>query len=284
MLRVAPMNLPFFRIGARGANASRADIDSSSDRRRAKSALAALMSVAAILFACGGNNAVPTGPGAGGGPSAGATSTSATGMATGQTSSGTGGAGGAFNGVCPTTIQFQPGFVVSNVRVAGEWEGFDPAMATPMTGPSIDGTYSATVSLPVGLQGYKVVYDDVNGGGTQWVLNPTEGRRKYVGGVENSAIKVRDCSLPTLTVVTTQASRPASGQGHYQATLDFVDGIDKSGALPSGLDAQLVKDDSTTPLSDPTVVSDAAGNVTVDVSGLSDGKYRVVLRPKSVNG
>ncbi len=197
-----------------------------------------------------------------------------------------GGAGGSapYTGNCPVEITFQPGSIVSNVRVAGEWEAFDIAMAKAMAGPTANGTYTATLELPPGLHGYKVVYDDTNGGGTQWILNPSEGRRKWLGGLENSAIKVRDCSLPTLAVKTTQTSRPAAGQGHYQATLGYVDGVDASGPSPSELEATLVRDDSTTPLANPQVIADASGDVTIDVGGLADGKYRVVLRPKSASG
>lgn len=247
------------------------------------SATLALVLVA-LLLGCGGSDTVPTGPGAGGGVSVGTgAGTGATSTVSGSTS-GSGGAGGSAPALCPTEIDFQPGYVVSNVRLAGEWQGFDLATAAPMSGPSVDGTYRATVTLPPGLHAYKVVYDDVNGGGTQWVLNPSEGRRKYVSGVENSGVKVRDCALPTLQVTGKQVSRPAAGQGHYHATLSYVDAIDMSGASPSELDAKLEHDDAVTQLASPQAVSASNGDVTIDVGGLADGKYRVVLRPKSVSG
>ena len=49
-----------------------------------------------------------------------------------------------------------------------------------MTGPSVTGAYTATVDLPPGLHAYKIVYDDASGA-AQWILNPTEARRKYIG-------------------------------------------------------------------------------------------------------
>jgi glycosidase len=247
--------------------------------------VAGALLVSALALGCGGSDTVPTGPGAGGGVTTGhGTGTGPGGATSSSTSSGTGGAGGSVPAICPTTITFTPGYVVSNVRVAGEWQGFDLATATAMSGPSVDGTYTATVNLSPGLQAYKIVYDDVNGGGTQWVLNPSEGRRKYVSGIENSGIKVRDCSLPTFDVTSKSVSRPAAGQGHYQATLRFVDAIDASGAAPSGLDAELEKDGAATPLASPQVTSAANGDLTIDIPGLADGKYRVVLRPKTVSG
>ncbi len=97
--------------------------------------------------------------------------------------------------MCPTKFTFKPSGAAQNVRVAGEWQGFDLATAPVMTGPNA-GVYTVTVPLPPGLWAYKIVYDDA-AQATQWIFDPEQGRRKYLGGTENSGVKVRDCSRPT---------------------------------------------------------------------------------------
>ena len=208
----------------------------------------------------------------------------ATGGSGGLGAGGSGGSGGPPADLrCPADIEFISTDAISNVRVAGEWQNFDLPTAVPMTGPTGAGVYSVTLQLAPGLQAYKIVYDDPNSV-TQWVLNPNEGRRKYVGGVENSAVKVRDCSKPTLHVESSDATRPAAGQGHYAAALSYVDAIDASGPDPAGYTATLDDDVGSTPLASPAVTVAANGGVTLDVGSLSDGKYRVVLRPRSLSG
>src|SRR5262245_40804595 len=91
-------------------------------------------------------------------------------------------------GPCPVTFRFKPDPGAQNLRVAGEWQGFDLRTAPTLTGPDGDGNYSAKVDLSPGLWAYKLVFD--RNGGTEWILDPGQGRRKYVSNVENSAIKV----------------------------------------------------------------------------------------------
>jgi neopullulanase len=255
---------------------------------RSISLLSSLLLALTVTAACGDDNTIPTGsgPGSGAGPSSGpggggAGAMSAGGNGAGAMSAG-GGGGGPTDVLCATPITFEPTWAVQNVRVAGEWQGFDLATAVPMTGPSAGGEYTATVDLPPGLHGYKIVYDDANG--TQWVINPSEGRRKYVGGVENSGVKVRDCSLPSLDVETSVPARPSAGQGTYEATLDYVAPLDGTGPDTTGFEGVLLKDDSVTPLSSSQLTVTAQGQVSVNLSGLADGKYRVVVRPRSTSG
>ena len=84
-------------------------------------------------------------------------------------------------------------------------------LAVRAVGPDADGVYRATLKLPPGLIGYKFIYDQ--GGSTVWTLDPDQGRRKYVGGVENSGVKVADCSRPGLAEKVTSAQRPSEGAG-----------------------------------------------------------------------
>lgn len=238
----------------------------------------------ALAGACGDDEVAATGSGPGSGPTVGS-GPSGSGGNGGSTSSssGGGGAGGSGPVLCPTTITFESSAPATNVRVAGEWQGFDLGTATPMQGPTPGGLYTATVDLPPGLHAYKIVYDDGQGG-TTWSLNPTEGRRKYAGGVENSAVKVRDCSLPALVVEQSEASRPAPGQGAFTATLGYVAPLSGSPADAAGFTAELKKDEASTPLGAAQLSVGTDGSTSVSLSGLSDGKYRLVLRPKAQDG
>src|SRR5262245_55531721 len=89
---------------------------------------------------------------------------------TGTQTTGTGGAGGAGGGtggaggipgdlLCPTTFTFTAPQGAFNVRIPGEWNGFDLASAPQMTGPTGAGVYTATIDLPPGLLAYKLAYD-----------------------------------------------------------------------------------------------------------------------------
>src|SRR5262245_32258275 len=143
-------------------------------------------SFAAALFA--GSLAAPTGcsgDGAPGGTTAsGGGSPGSSQSAASTTTSGGGGAcgpGSANPGPvsCPITFTLHPSGPIQNPKVAGEWQGFDLATAPVMSGPDASGVYSATVNLPPGLLAYKLVYDQ--NGSTQWILDPTQGHRKYLG-------------------------------------------------------------------------------------------------------
>jgi glycosidase len=197
--------------------------------------------------------------------------------------SGTGGAGGGGALLCPVTFKFTPPAGGSNVRVAGEWQGFDLASATTLAGPDANGEYAGTAMLPPGLQAYKVVYDA--GGQPSWVLDPKQGRRKYVNAIENSAVKVADCRLPTFTVGASTPARPGPGKGTYTASLAYVDGVEKSGPAAAGFSFSLVHDGVETPLGAGQAKVDAnTGAVSVSLSGLADGKYHVVARGKTQSG
>ena len=65
-----------------------------------------------------------------------------------------------------------------SVSVMGEFNGWK---AVPMT-KGADGTWTAKVSLPPGVQGYKFLVN-----GRDWVFDPGNAKRKTVDGVENSA-------------------------------------------------------------------------------------------------
>jgi glycosidase len=184
--------------------------------------------------------------------------------------------------MCPVVFTYTPSGPVQNVRVAGEWEGFDLSMAPMMSGPNA-GVYSVTVNLPPGLWAYKLVYDDTSQT-TNWIFDPAQGRRKFVGGTENSAVKVPDCSLPSFDVTKSTPARPSAGQGTYTAELAYHDAVDASGPDTTGFTATLEHDGTETPLGASQLSVDATGKATVSLSGLADGKYRVYVKGKTKSG
>jgi glycosidase len=191
---------------------------------------------------------------------------------------GQGGAGGAWDGLCPTTFHFTPPFSLSAPRVAGEWHGFDLASATELTGSSASGEHTATVALPPGLHAYKIVYDA--DGDTHWIFDPGEGRRKYVGGVENSAVLVADCSLARLEVNDSEAS----ASGTFSAALGYVAPVDGSAADVDGYEATLRHEGSSRALTSAELAVSAGGDVTLLLSGLEQGKYTATVTPASSGG
>lgn len=209
------------------------------------------------------------------------------GGAGGLGSGGMGGSGGGDLGPivpCDVEVEFTPAAPVANPRVAGEWHGFALPSATEMSGPSVSGSYTATLSLEPGLHAYKIVYDDVGSGQETWVFNPDEARRKYVDGTDNSAVKVRDCRRPWLEVEDRSVERPSAGQGTFTATLAYVDAADQTGPDATGYEAELWFEGQSRTLTAAELAVDADGTAHVDVSGLDDGKYRVVLRARTQSG
>ncbi len=182
---------------------------------------------------------------------------------------------------CATTFAFKPTGAVTSVRVAGEWNAFELAKADAMTADA-SGTYRATIALPPGLHAYKLAVE--SGGTTDWRLDPGQGRRKYVAGVENSAVKVADCRLPSFTVTSSLAARTAAGAGTYAASLVFRDGAEASGADGTGVVATLERDGVISTLSSPRITVAPNGDMTLALSGLADGKHRVVVRAKTKSG
>ncbi len=180
-------------------------------------------------------------------------------------------AGGAT--LCEVTFTYSSSTPAASVVVAGEWHSFDLGTATPMT---VDGsTWTATVAVPPGLLAYKLV---VQGEGEPaWILDPTQARRKYVGGVENSAVKVYDCRTPQLLVETSQASRPAAGDGQFTASVRYADPVSAPGPDAAGYTATLRSELESRALSTEEWTLAENGDITVQLGGLADGKYTLDL-------
>jgi glycosidase len=195
----------------------------------------------------------------------------------GSSSSGQGGQGAGGPVFCSTTFRFEPTFSLQNPRVAGEWQGFDEQNALPLEDPDGDGVFEGSVDLAPGFYAYKLVYE-VNGA-TEWVFDPDQGRRKYDSGVENSGMRVADCSKPSLEVESHATARVAPGQGTFDATLRYVDGLWTAGADPTQYDISLSGPAGIISPSTSEVSVAANGDVAVSLADLADGKYTLRVRP-----
>ncbi len=178
---------------------------------------------------------------------------------------------GDVGGPCPTTFHFAPsaGKTYAKVAVTGEWNAWDPT-GVPLTADG-KGGFAAQVPLSPGLVGYKLLLDGA------FTFDDAARVHKYVGGVENSAVRVADCHVPTLMTKDHKVDRPSPGQGVFTATVTYADGV---GAPPPGLDpsslkATLRKDGA---LSSATATLAVDGvTVAVTAPNLGDGKYTVLV-------
>jgi neopullulanase len=170
---------------------------------------------------------------------------------------------------CSVTFRYQPsGSTPQSVVVAGEWNAWSPS-ALPMQAGAQG--WSASVDLPPGLHAYKLVVDG------NWTLDAAQPLRKWVGDVENSAIKVTDCRAPSLRLDTKAITRAAAGQGRFTATVSLVHGQGGPGLDPASVKATL----RGTPLTGVTISGDA---IALDVSQLADGKHTVRVEAKDTAG
>ncbi|MET0591312.1 MAG: hypothetical protein ABW133_01345, partial [Polyangiaceae bacterium] len=178
---------------------------------------------------------------------------------------------------CTTTFRFVPpaGAKPKSVQVTGEWNGF-ATTGTALAGPDSQGAYVGSVALAPGLVAYKVLLDG------QFVLDPSARLRKYLGGVENSAVRITDCRAPTLALTSQATARPAAGQGRYQATVAFRAGQGSPAFDPATATASLRRDGSRMTL--PVAIDVATSTLSVDATQLADGKYSVFIDAKDAAG
>ena len=191
---------------------------------------------------------------------------------------GTAGKGGGVSGVVPTgtcAVEFTTRRAATALAVAGDWNGFAKDSALELV-KGTDGVARGVLALPPGLHAYKLLADG------QYELNPDEGRRKYVAGVENSAILVRDCDKASLRTLT---SAPTAG-GAFDATLAYSapthgPGSGAGAAAPKGT---LASADGVRPLSGSELAVDAQGRVVIKLAGLTKGKHTVRVVPVAEGG
>ncbi|MEZ4410604.1 MAG: alpha-amylase family glycosyl hydrolase [Polyangiales bacterium] len=171
---------------------------------------------------------------------------------------------------CATTFRFNPGRPVRGVAVAGEWNSFS-TMANPLRDNG-DGTWGATVEIPPGDYGYKLVID-----GSEWILDPSVIARKNVSGTENSRLIVRPCNEPALRV----ARQSATGAGDLEVEVQYVDGDDRRGADATGVQATIYPGS----LPQGALTFDrATGLARVRLTGLARTKYTLRFNARSAGG
>ncbi|MCC7382457.1 MAG: glycosyl hydrolase [Deltaproteobacteria bacterium] len=191
---------------------------------------------------------------------------------------GDGGGGDAGpSGACRVEVRYQPA-AARDVFVAGSWDGFNPT-ATRMTDPEGDGMYTAMLDLAPGLYGYKLVVD-----GT-WNLDPSHRYRAYFGGVENSGLRVSDCRAPRLELVRKEGQLSGSGRGDARFVLHYTPGDGDTGPDPDGFELSLRTATGTRAIAaGERSWNAAAQELTVSLTGLTDGKHTVTARARSLSG
>src|SRR5207244_884989 len=110
--------------------------------------------------------------------------------------------------------------------------------------------------LDPGRYGYKLVVDG------NWTLDPGSYYRKYVGGIENSELRVDDCNVPLLQLASWKVDQAAHTLDAEVTVLDGAagHGIDEK-SLVTLLDGQ--------PIGKPY----AGGHLTLHAGKLGKGKH-----------
>ena len=175
---------------------------------------------------------------------------------------------------CDTEFRFTPVGAVGDIVVAGSWNGF-ASDTSPLADDDGDGTWTASLSLPPGLHAYKLVVDG------EWILDPATTLRAWRDGLENSAVLVPDCELPRFTTM----GPVEASDGEAQVVLRWESGRD--GAAPDPASFVLTHlHGGTSRMLDPSAWNWDAdeGRLSIQLSGLPDGKHRVTVRGSDVEG
>jgi len=160
---------------------------------------------------------------------------------------------------CTTHFAYTPPAAVTSVALAGVW---DWTQRIPMTADG-SGTYKVDRDLDPGLYAYKFVVTHTDGS-VEWLEDPTNPYRAYDGGLENSGMRVPDCTVPLLEVVS-----------HQGLVTQVSVARGKGGAAIASLTATLRHDGTSTPVT--IGAPDAHGVVTITLSGLANGKYTIAV-------
>jgi hypothetical protein len=157
------------------------------------------------------------------------------------------------------------------VEVAGEW---DWNARTELTDSDGDGTLSAELMLPSGVHAYKLVVTQP-GGNVVWLIDPGNPYRKYHDGVENSGVRVGDCSQPLLMVAGFEQNAGAA-----TATVAFVRG--NAGPNP---DRASIRVTLTHDFSDESIDAELDGNrIRIATDKLVAGKYTLRVEAADLDG
>ncbi len=180
---------------------------------------------------------------------------------------------GPSTGPCDVTFTWKPavGTTVQSAALAGEWNMFAKP-GTTMKGPDANGAYSATVPLMPGMTGYKIITDGAN-----YQLDANASYRRYVGGVENSGVRVANCYQPSLTL-----SQKSLAGGVFSGTVKWADGKQHPSVLQSSITATLRKDGTDTAV--PVTFDATKKLISFKTAQLADGKYTLFVNAKDLGG
>ena len=169
---------------------------------------------------------------------------------------------------CTTRFTYGPQGNVEGVALAGEWdwEAREPLL------PQGDGTFALETTLPAGLHAYKLVVTRP-GGTVDWILDPANSYRTYFEGVENSAVRVPDCSPPLVEIVSNEVT--ATGA---TATLRLARG--SGGASITSLTAMRKHDGAEHAVE----IARDKGDLRIRLDGLPPGKHTLVVEAADRDG
>jgi neopullulanase len=177
---------------------------------------------------------------------------------------------------CPLHFRFDAkGEQYLSVFVAGEFNDWQNGKLK-LEDPDGDLVYEGTFDLPnvqPGRYGYKYVVS--RGGDPQWILDPTNTRRKVSGNEVNSLFVLDDCRLPSLSLSSVRYDAP-SDTGTIVAALTS---LDPSQILESSVQARTSTGE---PL--PATLSGDRKSITVSVKGRSGTKVGVTLHVENDTG
>ena len=120
-----------------------------------------------------------------------------------------------------TTFTYYSQTSLNSVEVVGEWDGWIRHNLT-----NLNGTYSIDIDIDEGFYCYKLIIDEVD-----WVLDPSNGYRKYCDGILNSGIIVGNLSYPRMSIAS-------ESEELLNLKLNYSAGID--GSAFSELDVYLM--------------------------------------------
>lgn len=166
---------------------------------------------------------------------------------------------------CDVVVTYRSASPVRNLAIAGEFNGWSTT-AHPLRDDDGDGRFEVVLSLGPGEYGYKFVRDG------EWLLDPDNPFRKWVGGVENSDLIVEDCREPELRLADWATDwDPARGRGELRVAAQYVDGADRAGLDPGSVRVEV---NGVAAAADVTL-DERTGRVTLERFELEPGKYAV---------
>ena len=161
---------------------------------------------------------------------------------------------------CATRFVYPLGRSASRVVAVGEWNGFDTATGVPLTDGLFSNVYRGATVLTAGSHAYKFVADGA------WALDPTNAQTAYVGGTENSRLRVPDCNRPQLRVLRAEVTDART----VLLEVQYVDGASRAGLDVPSVSVAL----GNLPLPAVSVrVEPSSARITVQFTAPTNDKY-----------